>query len=733
MKVIILFIVLFSLTFVSFEVKCQNNKQLRPKIGLALSGGGAKGLAHIGVLKVLEEAGIPIDYITGTSMGSIIGGLYACGYSADEIENIVKGINWSEILGDEISRKNISIEVKDEYERYFLELPMKKWKVIIPTSMVYGQKVSALLSHYTWPVHNINNFDSLPIPFRCIATNIEDVTPVVLSSGYLPDAIRASMAIPSFFKPIDLNGHLLVDGGIVRNFPVQDARDMGADIVIGVDVSAGLYKKDELNSFIRIMDQTSSAQASRANEEQGKLCDILIKPDITNYDLFSFEYMDSLVLNGERAARAILPRLKKLADSLQQIQPFTVKTKAIKPIDKLHIKAIEYEGLEKVSLSLVKANFEIKDTGQTSVKEVEHGIDRLYGTGYFERVNYKLTREKDGTILTLRFKEQDYNFFRMGIHFDQYHKTDILLSVTFPNVLEEGSRLLFDFKIGQYPGVTMQYNVNTWAHPNVGLNIKTSINTFQGRYYDIEGLLQGTYSVIHYTGETDLFTALSRSFLIRAGYQREFFDISNTLESADSVNLNLSASSWYARFRFDTQNRTVFPVKGDNFYAEIKYVMNSKSFNNFGWSPNLWRFILLYNKFIPYTKRIVISPYINFGLSIADKLPLLYNNFLGGFLNGENSLIPFDGMKYMAVSENCVFATGLTFRVEPWANKFISLKTNFGGGASQYTEFWNNTKKYYSIGISAGIKTIIGPLEFTLAKCNNNSSVYGELKFGANF
>ncbi|NJO69863.1 MAG: hypothetical protein HC830_11805 [Bacteroidetes bacterium] len=294
---------------------------------------------------------------------------------------------------------------RKDFERYVGEFPIVKGRVAIPRALVDGQKVSMMLSHFTWPVHTINNFDSLPIPFRCIATDIENVRPVVLKNGFLPDAIRASMAIPSFFSPIEIDGMLLVDGGILRNFPVQDAKEMGADIIIGVEVSANLYTKDQLNSVVRIMDQVSSFQAARSNAEQAALCDILIKPDIGNYNMFSFEDIDSLILNGERAARKMLPQLKALVDSLKQFQYRYTRLRIPPDLDSIYIKSIHYEGLDKVSKNLVKGNFEIRDTGWIKLQELEHGIERLYGTRFFERVNYRLNPSLEGSELTLRFKE----------------------------------------------------------------------------------------------------------------------------------------------------------------------------------------------------------------------------------------------------------------------------------------------------------------------------------------
>ncbi|HEX2936110.1 MAG TPA: patatin-like phospholipase family protein [Bacteroidales bacterium] len=708
----------------------QTEKATRPKIGLVLSGGGAKGLAHIGVLKVLEEVQMPIDYISGTSMGSVIGGLYSCGYSAGTIEKIVRSLVWEELLGDRIQRKNISVEEKNEFERQLLEFPMDGFHIVMPNSMVNGQKISAMLSHYTWPAHTIHNFDSLPIPFRCVATNIETVSPVVLKSGFLADAIRASMAIPSFFSPMELDGRLLVDGGIVRNFPVQDAIDMGADIIIGVDVSAGLYKKKDLNTIFKIMDQVSSAQGAMSNLKQDSLCNYLIKPNISTYTMFSFDKMDSLIYNGEQAARAMLPELKKLADSLNNMQT-VVKTRTHPfEIDSIHINAIRYEGLEKVPLNLVKGNFEIVDSGWVRLNEIECGIDRLYGTRCFERVNYKISPDKQGYILTLRCKEQHYNFFDIGFRYDPYRRINLLLSYTDRNLFLNGSKLLIDAKVGQFPGAAVQYNVHTLAHPNLGVNARLSYNIFQGRNYNPQGLLQGIYNIEHYLSEIDLYSAFSNAFMLKTGIQGEYFKFSKDIEVDDTINFNQRDISLYSRVRFDTQDRTAFPIVGINFFAEVKYVLGSRYFNGYDFDKAYWCMVANFTEYIPLERRVVLIPSFNIGISPSKKCPPTYNYFLGGFIHGEQIVFPFDGMRFMAVMSRYVYTVGLNFRFEPWKDRFLTLKTNLAGVSTTLDALMSTRQKYTSIGIAAGVRTVLGPIEFTLAKSNNNKNVYGELKFG---
>jgi NTE family protein len=726
----ILFLIVLHLGLLGIDLMGQSAVAVRPKIGLVLSGGGAKGLAHIGVLKVLEEVGLPIDYITGTSMGSVIGGLLACGYSAKEIEDIARSLDWNKLLADEISRKNISIVERDEYNRYLWEFPLVKWKVVMPLALVGGQNIATTLAHYTLPIHNITNFDSFPIPFRCIATDIEQVKPVVLRRGYLPDAIRASMAIPSFFSPVELEGHILVDGGIVRNFPVQDAHEMGADIVIGVEVSASLYPRKELNSLVRIMDQISSSQSYISNAEQDKLCDVLIKPNIEKYGLFSFNDIDSLILNGERAARQYLPKLKALADSIRQLGKISKPIRPVSDLEYVHVIETRYEGLEKVSKSLVKANFLGKDTGWVKLKDIEDGVEKLYGTRFFENVNYKILPVQHGSNLILRFKEQNSNYFKFSMHYDPYLEAALLFTGSYRNFILEGSHALIDVKVGQYPGINLKYTIYTFGQPNVGLTIRTTAKMIPAVYYSSEGLIKGNYSTNHYLGEFDLFSSLSKGFLIRSGLQAEFFDIQNKIEIEDTINLNFQSYSWYSRIRFDTQNKTIFPTKGDNFYGELKYIYSSRDFGNFGWDRRFWRLITAYTKYIPLSKKFVLIPNLNVGCSFANKVPAPYYNYLGGFVTGETNIFPFDGMRFMAIYSNYIVSSTLGLQFEFWKDKFLTIRSNYATISSNFEDLRVAKYKYFSTGLAFGLKTIVGPIEFSVSKSNINKGPLGELKVG---
>src|SRR5664280_2713829 len=316
----VLIICLFCLFFVfnPQNISAQEVRK-RPKIGLVLSGGGAHGIAHIGVLKVMEEAGLRPDFITGVSMGSIIGGMYSLGYSADSLQKIFKKINWKLILSNKIPENKVIFLEKSHFSNSIISLPLSFRKVILPSGLINGQQVENILSFYAWPAADINDFSKLPIPFLCVGTDIITYKKILLKTGYLPDAIRASFSVPSIFTPLKIDTLLLLDGGLIRNFAASEARDMGADIIIGSYVGFNGYKADKLQSVSGIMEQIAMFRSLDDFEGEKKLVDVLIKPKTEGFSIFEFDNVDSLIQRGYKAALPFKARFRKLADSLNRI------------------------------------------------------------------------------------------------------------------------------------------------------------------------------------------------------------------------------------------------------------------------------------------------------------------------------------------------------------------------------------------------------------------------------
>ena len=278
-----LIIVLFSVCLADAQ-----QKSGRPKIGLTLSGGGAKGLAHIGILQAIDSAGLKIDYLTGTSMGSIIGAMYAAGYSGDSIEQLARGLDWDLLFSTSPQLNAISIEEKSEYQNYAIEIPFEKGKFKIGKGIIEGQELWLKMSDMFEPVYNITDFSKLSIPFKCIATDLATGDAIQMDHGNIVTAIRASMAIPLVFTPVKYENKLLVDGGVVNNFPVLDVKQMGADYVIGVNLSTGLDRAEDLESALDILLQIGFFKDAENFEKHKSACDLYIFPDLKGYSTGDF-------------------------------------------------------------------------------------------------------------------------------------------------------------------------------------------------------------------------------------------------------------------------------------------------------------------------------------------------------------------------------------------------------------------------------------------------------------
>ncbi|PZQ78063.1 MAG: patatin, partial [Flavobacterium johnsoniae] len=294
-KIALILLLMFSVSVVFSQ------EQKKPKVGLVLSGGGAKGLAHIGVLKVLEESGVEISYIGGTSMGAIIGGLYASGYSATQIDSIFKTTDYDALIQDYIPRSTKNFYEKRNDELYALTLPFKKMKIGIPRALSKGLYNFNMLNKLTHNVRHIRDFNQLPIPFLCIATDIETGQQVLLNKGSLPQAMIASAALPSLYMPVEIDGKLLVDGGVTNNYPILEVKNLGADVIIGVDVQDDLKDRDALTDATKILVQISNMQMIQKMDRKRKATDIYIKPDITAYSVISFSQGNEIIKTGEGA------------------------------------------------------------------------------------------------------------------------------------------------------------------------------------------------------------------------------------------------------------------------------------------------------------------------------------------------------------------------------------------------------------------------------------------------
>ena len=393
----------------------------RPKIGLVLSGGGARGLAHVGVLQVLERARVPVDVIVGTSMGAIVGGLYASGMKADEIERELLKVRWEEVFASRVERRELPERRKDQDQEMSaaLELGWRSGELRVPQSTVSSRGLETLLRRYTLAVRDVTDFDRLPIPFRAVATDMESGEQVELSTGDLAMALRSSMSVPGVFAPIEREGRILGDGGLVNNLPVDIARRLGADVVLAVNVGTPVAGRETLGSVIGLTAQMinilteQNVQRSLASLTAR---DLLIRPDLQRLGAGDFEKAAQFIELGRLAAMAQQPKLTTWSLDTQAYRDWRALT-APPPQPPVRLSFVEVEGSEVADAQRLARQLRSQVGEPFDLGKAEQDARRLAATGDFLRADYRLVKrpEGDGLLLEVEDKPWGPNYFRFGI------------------------------------------------------------------------------------------------------------------------------------------------------------------------------------------------------------------------------------------------------------------------------------------------------------------------------
>ena len=706
------YLIVILLLIVANFIMAKGSNADRPKIGLVLSGGGARGLAHIGVLKVLEELDIKPDYITGTSMGSIIGGLYAIGYDSKELEKILMNQDWETLILDTITRSDVSIEEKEYVERYVGELPVVNYKLVLPSGIVDGQHISKLLTDLTLSAQDVSDFNELWIPFRCIATDLETGDAVVLDHGFLPDALRASMSIPSAFSPIKIDGKLLIDGGLARNLPVSDVIDMGADIVIAVDVSSELYKKEQLNTLVKVMEQSINFRGIESSKQEQKLADILIVPNLGKYSIIDFSHCDSLVYAGEVSARNSYNSLKQISDEQKKYEREERGIPLLK-VENFHVNKIRVEGLKIVSKNLIIGKMKINENTDITFEQLSDAIDRLYGSRFFERVTYRLLPSPKGVDIELIVVENSHHVFNFSFQYNSETKSAVLLNETKRNLFIEGSRIIMDLKLNENPGGAASYFVHTGWKP--GFGIGTSLD-----YREIEIPIKRDNQYDHYE-----FGKFSANFVLQTvfindsafgiGVQKDFCNY-RSLDFETVQKYKLDAMKSFAFFKFDSFTSKIYPTKGANVSIQYESFTNINTDLINGNYGDFQRFIYNAERYKMLNKRLSISIGASFGLIFSDSsnIPYNYKISIGGMNKEFCGILPVIGLRkaYIMSRNAIVYQNSIQYNV--WRKLYINSKFNIANYSELSEQLLNFDNKIVSGGIALGLKTPFGLIEYTI-------------------
>ncbi len=689
-------------------------RSYRPKVGLVLSGGGAKGFAHVGVLKVLEEAGLKIDFIGGTSMGSIVGGLYAIGYSADSLEKIVMTRDWEKLLSDNISRRDLSIEEKPDHDRFFVSFPLQERKVKLPAGLVTGQNIENEFAELCTHINSTRDFNQFPIPYLCVAADVNTGKEMVFREGYLPACMRASMAIPSVFTPMEIDGRYYVDGGVINNFPADHVMAMGADILIGVDV--GFQPKtaeDEIN-LVRVIEQTVFMASQARRESNTELCDIFIKPDITGYSTSSFSSGDSLIARGYRAANKYFSRFKSLADSLNSIEIIPYDIPSFDPVDSLVIREIIVDGIENVSGRLLTGKLNLTVLQKVAPSEISKAISNVYSSLFFEKVTYELEPMSDellgeGVRLKIKVRERTGGQLKVGLNYNNTYKASIILNTTFRNLLLNGSKTSLNLALGENPYLLGRFEKNNGWKP--GFVIELGGSDFDLNLYDDVS----RYAVIDYKdifGRLYIQSIINNSYSFGAGGEFERIVLKQKVGSPPSPNQTHHLYNLVGFINLDTWDNRFYPQRGTRMGAIYKFIKPPSA------KPE-WFMRFNLEQAISFGGRFAVIPRIYGGATSADSSLRVYHLYLGGLnITARKGMLPFVGLEFMEKSGRNVLAAGIDLQYNFWKSNYLTLRAS-GASISHNPEdllLFNDVFSGY--GVSLGNLSLIGPIELTLMRPN---------------
>ncbi len=693
------------------------------KVGLVLSGGGAKGFAHVGVLKVLEEAGLRVDYIGGTSMGAIIGALYASGYSAHELDSIVISLNYTELMQDILPRKAKSLYQKENAEKYALTLRLKNGNIALPSAISKGQNVFNMLSRLTEHVHDIEDFSKLPIPFFCVATNLENGAIEILENGFLPLAVRASGSFPTLLDPVEIDGKLLTDGGVVNNFPVDIMRKKGVDLIIGVDVQDKLNERDNLDSAPKIVMQIISFQMYNEVGAKRKETDLYLHPDISNYNVVSFEVAKEIIDKGEVVAQKQLNQLKSIASKQVGNNISVIEKGKHKKQEQFFLRKIKIIGNKNYTNEYVLGKLKLNESTSTSYKKFNEGIDNLSATGNFKSVQYKFLKKEGGLELEFNLKEEEESsYLQFGIHYDDLYKTGGLINFTTKHALFKNDLFSADLILGDNIRYNIDYFIDNGFHWSYG--IKTRYNKFEKSFF--ESIINDDVAITEevnkrpikfndFTTQLYLQTAFNSDIALRIGVEDKFIRISyesliNNIPSKFFLE-NTNYLNAYSNLLLDTYDHKDFPKKGLFLFADYKIFLlasdfedDFKSFSQL--KGKLGGAFTIGNKF---TTQIMSEA----GITIGTANSRIFNYFLGGYnQNFINNFSSFYGYDVGDLNESSFLKSAVTFRYEFFKNHYASFTANaarvdedlFNKGA-----IFDNTKTGYAVGYS--LKSPVGPIE----------------------
>ena len=683
------------------------------KIGLVLSGGTAKGLAHIGILKVLDEEKVPIEYVTGTSMGSIIGGMYSVGYTPDEIEEIAVSMDWMSLFNDKIERKDKGAVRNSIEDKNSTVIPIKNFMPKLPSGVVGGKTASQRLNELFYGALGVEDFKKFPRKFAAVATDLESGEGVMIDKGSIATAIRESLSIPSVFAPIRDGKRLYIDGGVVRNLPVQDVKVLGADYTIGVNVGDGFTKRDESKmNLIDVISDATTIAGRQEVERQIRMLDLYMKPDLEKFESYDFSKVKDIIAAGEAVARANINEIRKLSNP-ELYEKLEEKRKEFRQTwkDEYNITGIVIDGNKKYTRAYFDKFFP-KKLGTLTRLDMEKIVNNIYQNGDFTTVYYEV--KDNDLIINVQEKPSDYLTLSGNIN------NEDLATV---NVGFQGSKLINNTNV--------RYSVSGTVANEYGAKGRTTAELGKNSKAIIYGEFEYKRDIIeNQKYKNGYFSFENRKFKIGTGigvevYKNLLFSIGGGYQISDvekhennAENVRKPFPYFEAKLNYDTRDSLNFATKG--IYLFSNYTLANSKHANFnslyaGGEIN-----------IPIGEKVTITPGIAYLTSYGKDIPETYRPKMGGIRTADNSL-EFAGMPADKIRGGSIFTGKLKAQYN--LSNLVYLDTTYSRAniSGKSYSFGNDVKESYKFGI--GVKALTIPIYFGFAKVPGESWRY-LLNFG---
>ena len=702
------------------------SQEQRKKVGVVLSGGGAKGMAHIKALKVIEEAGIPIDYIAGTSMGAIVGGLYAIGYTPEQLDSMVRKQNWTFLLSDRIKRSAMSLTDRERSEKFIVSIPFTKSPKDAASSggIIKGQNLANLFSDLTMGYHDSINFDKLPIPFACVAANVVNGEQIISHNGILSTAMRASMAIPGVFTPVRQDSMVLVDGGIVNNYPADVVKAMGADVIIGVDVQNALKKADKLNSAPDILGQIVDITCQSNHEKNVDLTDTYVRVNVDGYSSASFTpaAIDTLMRRGEEAAKAqwnsLLALKKKIGISDNYVPKRHGPYSSLSNVRTIYVTDISFSGVEADDKKWLMKKCNLKENSNITTQQIEQALYQLRGSQSYSSASYTLTDTPEGYHLNFLLQAKYEKRINLGIRFDSEEIASLLINGTADLKTHIPSRLSLTGRLGKQYAARIDYTLEPMQQRNFNFSYMFQYNDIN-IYEEGERAYNTTYK--YHLAEFGFSDVWYKNFRFGLGFRFEYYKYKDFLfKKPEFIGLDVESEhflSYFAQVHYNTYDKGYFPSKGSDFKAAYSlYTDNMAQYNEqapFSALSASWASV------IPATRRFSIIPSIYGRVLIGKGIPYPLKNAIGGEVYGFYipQQLPFAGVTNMELMENSIIITSLKFRQRMGSIHYLTLTGNYGLTDSHFFEILKG-KQLFGISAGYGMDSVFGPLEISLGYSN---------------